>query len=48
MKLADINETVFQALTPEIQTQLIEADKTDPVIVGLFVLMMILPLLFIR
>ena len=48
MKLTDINETVFQALSPEVQQTLIEADKADPLIVGLVILMMLMPLVLMR
>ena len=41
MKLSDINETVFQALTPEVQTQLIAADKADPLVAIAFIVMII-------
>jgi len=39
MKLSDINETVFQALTPEIQQKLIEVSQTaesnEPMVIGI-------------
>ncbi len=48
MKLEDINQTTFAALDPEIQTQLIEASQTDPIIVTAFIIMMLMPMILMR
>ena len=42
MKLEDINETVFQALSPEVQQTLIEVGRTPaPAVVGIVVIAII-------
>ena len=48
MKLSDINETVFQTLSPEVQTAMIKAQETDPVLVIAFVVLMLLPMILMR
>jgi len=52
MKLQDINATVFQTLTPEVQNKLIEAqqnsDSMDPFIVLSFVALMMIPMVLMR
>ena len=48
MKLEDMNETVFQALSPEVQTALIEANQVDPIVAIAVVLLVLIPMLLLR
>ena len=48
MKLEDLNQTEFLQLSPEIQTQLIEAQSTDPLVIMIVLWFFIFPLLFMR
>ncbi len=45
MKLNDRNSTVFEALSPEVQQQLISASLTDDIITTTFALVVIIVML---
>lgn len=48
MKLQDINTTVFQSLSPEVQSQLIASGDSDSLFILALIAMMFIPMLLMR
>ncbi len=42
MKLEDINETVFMQFDPEVQKAIIEIQQVDPIVAGIFAIVMLI------
>ena len=48
MRLQDINTTVFQSLSPEVQSQLIASGDSDSLFILALIAMMFIPMLLMR